>query len=318
MKPRGSNRARRWQPLDSRSRRDYPDIHPQLIDRNPDAVTDPPRSIPIYLVSDSTGETVQSVARACIVQFEGVEGVEHHFNLVRSEPKVRQILERVEEEPGVVFFTMVSQELRRLLMEGCRRLRVPCISVLDPFMTALENYIGVPAKHQPGRQHMMDADYFTRIEAMQFALAHDDGQGLWNLHSADVVVTGVSRTSKTPTCIYLANRGIKAANVPFVPGIGLPEEILGLVGDGAPLVVGLTKDPASLVQIRKNRLKMIAEDDETDYVDLETVRQEVIACRRICRDRDWPMIDVSRRSIEETAAAVMQHFERRRDARAPT
>ncbi len=273
------------------------------------------RDIQLYLVSDSTGETVQAIARACIVQFEDVEGVEHHWNLVRSTAKVDQILQKVSESPGIVLFTFVNQELRRHLMDGCRQLRVPCISVLDPFINAFENYLGEPARQQPGRQHALDADYFSRIDAMQFALTHDDGQGLWNLRSADVILTGVSRTSKTPTCIYLANRGIKAANVPFVPGIGLPEELLHMTDANAPLVVGLTKDPASLVQIRKNRLKMIAEDDETDYVDLETVKQEVMTCRRICRERNWPVIDVSRRSIEETAAAVIQHFDRRLESR---
>lgn len=274
-------------------------------------MADDPRYIQIYLVSDSTGETVESIARACIVQFEHVEGVEHHWNLVRTAAKVDQILERVSNAPGIVLFTFVNQELRQQLMDGCRQLRVPCISVLDPFINAFENYIGSPSRQQPGRQHTLDADYFSRIDAMQFAITHDDGHGLWNLKAADVVLTGVSRTSKTPTCIYLANRGIKAANVPFVPGIGLPEELLALKnGPHLPLVVGLTKDPASLVQIRRNRLKMIAEDDETDYVDLETVKKEVMTCRRLCRERGWPVIDVSRRSIEETAAAVIQHYER--------
>ena len=271
------------------------------------------RKIQIYLVSDSTGETVQSIARACIVQFEGIEGQEHHWSLVRSTAKVDQILAKVADEPGIVLFTFVNQDLRRHLMEGCRQLRVPRISVLDGLINAFESYLGTPARQQPGRQHVMDSDYFGRIDAMQFALQHDDGQGLWDLHDADVIITGVSRTSKTPTCIYLANRGIKAANVPFVPGIGLPEELLSLSGDHAPLVVGLTKDPASLVQIRKNRLKMIAEGDETDYVDLETVRQEVLTCKRVCRERHWPLIDVSRRSIEETAAAVLQHYDRRQE-----
>jgi len=275
------------------------------------------REIQLYLVSDSTGETVQAIARACIVQFEGVEGVEHHWTLVRTLPKVDQLLEKVGDNPGIVLFTLVSHELRLRLIDGCRRLRVPCISVLDPFINAFENYLGVAANQRPGRQHAMDSDYFSRIEAMQFALIHDDGQGLHDLHTADVILTGVSRTSKTPTCIYLANRGIKAANVPFVPGIGLPDELLSLTGPNAPMVIGLTKDPASLVQIRRNRLKMIAEGDETDYVDLETVRQEVLTCRKICRDKNWQMLDVSRRSIEETAAAIIQHYERRQEGSAP-
>lgn len=276
-------------------------------------MVDESRNVQLYLVSDSTGETVQAIARACIVQFEDVEGIEHHWNLVRNTTRVDQILSKVADAPGIVLFTFVNQELRQHLIEGCRQLRVPCISVLDPFINAFENYLGTPARQQPGRQHALDADYFSRIDAMQFALTHDDGQGLWNLTSADVILTGVSRTSKTPTCIYLANRGLKAANVPFVPGIGLPEELLSMTGPNMPLIVGLTKDPASLVQIRKNRLRMIAEDDETDYVDLETVRQEVTMCRRLCQERNWPIIDVSRRSIEETAATIIQHFDRRQE-----
>ena len=278
-------------------------------------MTEQPRAIQLYLVSDSTGETVQAIARACIVQFEGIEGIEHHWNLIRNTARIDHILEKVAADPGIVLFTFVNQDLRRHLLEGCRDLRVPCISVLDPFITAFENYIGTSARQQPGRQHALDADYFSRIDAMHYAMAHDDGQGLWNLHNADIVLTGVSRTSKTPTCIYLANRGIKAANVPFVPGIGLPQELLTMTGPNAPLVIGLTKDPARLVQIRKNRLKMIAEGDETDYVDLETVRKEVMTCRRICHERNWPVIDVSRRSIEETAAAIIEQYDRRLELR---
>ena len=279
-------------------------------------MADSAHQIQLYLVSDSTGETVQAIARACIVQFEGIEGVEHHWNLVRNVARVDQILERIAQAPGIVLFTFVNHELRTHLMDGCRQLRVPCISVLEPFINAFENYLGAPARQQPGRQHALDADYFSRIDAMQFALTHDDGQGLWNLKQADVILTGVSRTSKTPTCIYLANRGIKAANVPFVPGIGLPEELLAMKGgEDGPLIIGLTKDPASLVQLRKNRLKMISEGEETDYVDLETVKQEVTMCRRICRERGWAMIDVSRRSIEETAAAIIQNFDRRAESR---
>ena len=164
-------------------------------------------------------------------------------------------------------------------------------------------------------QHEMDEEYFDRIDAMQYALAHDDGQAYWNLKEADIILLGVSRTSKTPTCIYIANRGLKAANVPYVPGVALPDELMEIGEFPGPLVVGLTKDPKSLVQIRKNRLRSLNEDDNTDYIDIETVKQEVIGCRRVCAEHGWPVIDVSRRSIEETAAAAIKLYETRQSKR---
>lgn len=271
------------------------------------------RVLHLHLVSDSTGETVHGLARACVVQFANVEPVEHIWSLIRTKAQIDKVINTIRRDPGIVMYTMVDDSLRAYLIECCRELHVPCLSVLDPFMNAFSSYLGQTSQARPGKQHTMDAEYFSRIEAMQYALAHDDGQGLWNLHAADVVLTGVSRTSKTPTCIYLANRGLKAANVPFVPLVGPPPELLALkdIADGGPLVVGLTKDPASLVQIRKNRLRMISDDDQTDYVDLETVREEVKLCRRLCGERDWPVIDVTRRSIEETAAAIVKHYEKR-------
>jgi regulator of PEP synthase PpsR (kinase-PPPase family) len=153
----------------------------------------------------------------------------------------------------------------------------------------------------------MDADYFNRIEAMQFVLAHDDGQATWNLNEADVLILGVSRTSKTPTSVYLANRGIKAANIPIVPGVPVPEE---LYTADVPLIVGLTNDPRQLVQIRRNRLRMLQQEEETDYVDFGTVSEEVSNARKLYTKNDWPIIDVSRKSIEETAATILQMYNR--------
>jgi regulator of PEP synthase PpsR (kinase-PPPase family) len=273
-----------------------------------------PEIVHLHLVSDSTGETVHGLARAVVVQFEDVDAEEHLWTLVRSTSQLDRVLEGIRRNPGIVMFTLLNDEMREKLVLACRELRIPCLSVLDPFITSFETYLGRASRDMPGRQHELDTEYFARIEAMQYALAHDDGQGLWNLKNADVVVIGVSRTSKTPTCIYLANRGVRAANVPFVPGIIMPDEVLSLgSGPTAPLVVGLTKDPAQLVQIRKNRMRMLSETDETDYVDLETVRQEVTTCRRICAERHWPVIDVSRRSIEETAATILKYYERHID-----
>lgn len=264
----------------------------------------------LHLVSDATGETISSVARACLVQFGGVEPVEHVWSLIRTRGQMEKCLERIALHPGPVLFTLVNESLRTVLVDGCRHLEVPCIPVLDPVIHRLAAWFGEEIRGRPGLQHALDAEYFQRMDAMNFALAHDDGQMAGEIDGADVVVVGVSRTSKTPTCIYLANRGIKAANVPLVPGCPLPETLLSAT---RPLIVGLTKDPARLVQVRRNRLRMIAQDqDRTDYVDLDSVRAEVAYARKLCQQRSWPVIDVSRRSIEETAATIMSHYARHR------
>jgi regulator of PEP synthase PpsR (kinase-PPPase family) len=266
----------------------------------------------LHLVSDATGETIHSVARACLSQFESVEPVEHNWALIRTHGQIMKVVDAVEENPGIVMFTLVNEELREALLEGCRRLQIPCIAVLDPVIASLGNFLGVKAKGMPGRQHIMDAEYFGRIDAMTFALHHDDGQAVQNLQEAEIILAGVSRTSKTPTCMYLANRGIKTANIPIVPGVPVPEELTNLRNKpGEPFVVGLTKDPARLVQVRRNRLQMLSQDANTDYVDLESVREEVTAARRLCTKYNWPVIDVTRRSIEESAAAILQLYERR-------
>lgn len=266
----------------------------------------------LHLVSDATGETIHSVARACMVQFEGVDPIEHNWALIRTKGQIEKLLTEVERLPGIVMFTLVNEKLREALLEGCQNLQVPCIAVLDPVIASLANFLGVKAHGQPGRQHIMDAEYFGRIDAMTFALHHDDGQSAQTLNEAEIVLLGVSRTSKTPTCMYLANRGIKAANVPLVPGVELPGELAALENDGdGPFVVGLTQDPAMLVQIRRNRLQMLSQDANTEYVDLESVRQEVAAARKLFSRHNWPVLDVTRRSIEESAAAILQLYERR-------
>jgi hypothetical protein len=264
----------------------------------------------IHLVSDSTGETVSTAARASLVQFEKVQMTEHIWPMVRGLNQVREVVAGIEGHPGFVLYTLVDLDMRKILEEGCRRLQVPSISMLDPIVTALGAYLGAEVHARPGRQHIMDADYFGRIEAMHFVLNHDDGQLTRDLNEADVVVIGVSRTSKTPTCIYLANRGIKAANIPVVPGFPLPPEVLEAE---KPLIVGLTEDPKRLVEIRRNRLRMLKQDEQTDYVDSETVFQEVNAARRLFASHGWPVIDVTRRSIEETAAHILQLYNRRQE-----
>ncbi len=261
------------------------------------------RRFHLHLVSDATGETINSVARACVVQFEGIEPVEHTWSLIRTSGQMDKVLLALTANPGIVLFTLVNEDLRSQLRDGCRRLQMPCIPVLDPVIGALAGFLGLQASGRPGGQHELDAEYFARIDAMTFALAHDDGQSARNYDEADVILIGVSRTSKTPTCIYLANRGIKAANVPIVPGCPIPPELMNA---RRPLVIGLTKDPGQLIQIRRNRLRLLAQDDQTDYVDPESVREELAQARRLCAEHRWPVLDVTRRSIEETAAAIIQ------------
>jgi len=264
----------------------------------------------LHLVSDSTGDTVHAVAKACLVQFEDAIPVEHSWTMVRSEAQIDRVLAGIEANRGLVLYTLVDDELRRGLTEGCRKSQIPAISVLDPIIGAIAAYLGSQARGLPGQQHLLDAEYFQRIDAMTYALAHDDGQSARGLDDADIILVGVSRTSKTPTCLYLANRGVKTANVPFVPGVALPEELLAAT---RPMIVGLTNDPERLVQLRRSRLSMLGSDDgNSDYADLERVREEVVAARRFFTDRQWPVIDITRRSIEETAATIMQMLARRR------
>ncbi len=260
----------------------------------------------IHLVSDSTGETTQGVLRASIAQFEDVETQEHIWPMVRSTAQMDLVIEALKENPGPVIFTLVSTRTRQPLVEACARLNVPCISVLDPVIESFANYFNRKTVNRPGGQHTLNAEYFDRIDALHYVMAHDDGQATRDISDADLVLVGVSRTSKTPTSIYLANHyALKTANVPFVPGIPLPKELLEL---GDMVVIGLTASADRLVQIRRNRLLMLKQEPETDYVDLDTVKAEIGEARKLFAKNMWPVIDVTRRSIEETAAAIFQLY----------
>ena len=264
----------------------------------------------LHLVSDATGETVSILARACLVQFDNIQTTEHLWPMIRSEAQVKQVLASIEENSGFVICTLVNEKTRLMLEKGCRQLYTPCISVLDSIVDALASHLNAKVHARPGRQHVMDAEYFSRIEAMHFALSHDDGQSTWDLDEADVVLLGVSRTSKTPTSIYLANRGVKTANIPIVPGCSIPEEIFNTQN---PLIIGLTKDPKRLIEIRRQRLRILNQDENTDYIDLEMVSKEINDARRLFSKYDWPVINVSRKSIEETAATILQLFNKRQE-----
>ena len=257
----------------------------------------------VHLVSDSTGETLNAMARAVCARFNGILPIEHVYALVRSARQMERALEEIASAPGVVMHTIVDASLRADLEEGCRKLDVPCIAALDPVVAAMSRYLGAPISSRVGAQYNLDTDYFNRMEALNYAIGHDDGHGGQDLSKADVILVGVSRTSKTPTCIYLAHRGVRAANVPLVPHMPAPPQLMAL--NGVTPIVGLIASPDRLVQIRRNRLLSLKESRESSYTDLEAVRQEVIHARRLYERSGWPVIDVSRRSVEETSATII-------------
>jgi [pyruvate, water dikinase]-phosphate phosphotransferase / [pyruvate, water dikinase] kinase len=259
----------------------------------------------LHLISDATGETLIAASRAAAAQYEGVTSVEHIYPLVRSRAQIDKAISEVEAAPGIVLYTLVDQELTNRLEVACKELSVPCLSVLEPILNLFQSYIGVASTHRPGAQHMLNSEYFRRIEALNFTMLHDDGQQIENFEKADVVLLGVSRSSKTPTSIYLANRGIKTANIPIVPDVPLPDQILALRG---PLVVGLIASVERIVQIRENRLLALKASPDSPYVDRFLVAGEVARARRLCAEHGWPVIDVTHRSIEETAAAVIDFY----------
>ena len=255
----------------------------------------------IHLVSDSTGETLNAIVNAALAQFENVDVQIHAYALVRSEHQLTRALDHIATAPGMVFFTLASVILRETLVARCDALLIECVDVLESPVTALRGFLGKSETHKVGRQHEVDQRYLERIEALNFTIQHDDGQSLDTIDEATVILTGASRTSKTPTCVYLAIRGIRAANVPLVPGMQAPPALLAAKG----LVVGLWVSPDRLVQVRRNRLSTMGENRDTNYVDLDQVRGEVTATRQLFEAQGWPTIDVTRRSIEETAARVM-------------
>lgn len=266
----------------------------------------------LHLVSDATGETLITVGRAAAAQYKHSHAIEHIHSLVRTQPLVEQALTGMEESPGIVLYTLVDPALATALETGCRKLGIPCLSVLDPVLNAFQSYLGTRSEGRVGAQHVLDAEYFRRIDALNFTLAHDDGQLVEGIGNADVVLVGVSRTSKTPTAIYLANRGIKTANFPLVQGAPVPPE---LTSTRKPLIVGLVASPDRIVQVRQHRVLAMKSNDLTDsYVDRDRVTEEVAWSRKLCARQAWPVIDVTRRSIEETAAAVIALIAARKPA----
>ncbi len=289
--------------------------HRQVVPLRPiDFMAQPAGYFHLHMISDATGETLITVARAAAAQYTKVMPVEHVHPLVRTQKQLDRVLADIEESPGIVLYTLLEENLVERLEAKCRELGLPYLSILGPVLHLFQAYLGAESTHKVGAQHTLNAEYFRRIDALNYTMLHDDGQQTDDLEEADVVLVGVSRTSKTPTSIYLANRGVKTANVPLVPGVPLPPQVERL---SHPLIVGLYATPERIVQIRQNRLlglKVTRDDDQ--YIDRQAVTEEIAASRRLCAKHNWPLIDVTRRSIEETAAAVMAHLGERRRQRA--
>jgi regulator of PEP synthase PpsR (kinase-PPPase family) len=266
----------------------------------------------LHLVSDSTGETVASVARACLAQFDSVQAEEHVWSLVRTKGQLEKMITNLDQYPGMVMFTLIDPELREYLRQACAKRGLPCIPILGQIIRELSNYLDQEASGHTGAQYELSEDYFARIDAINFALEHDDGQATWELEQSDIVIVGPSRTSKSPTCVYLAYRGYKAANVPYVPGVDLPENLTKLK---QPLVVGLTIGSERLIEIRTTRMVAMNQDAVTDYVNEERVKEEIDNSKKLFRAQGWPVIDVTRRSVEETATLMIQYRQRQVEKR---
>ncbi len=259
----------------------------------------------LHMISDSTGETLITVARAVAAQYSNVSPVEHVYPLVRSQKQLDRVLAEIEEAPGIVLFTLLEKDLVERLEAKCQEINIPSLSIIGPVMQLFQAYLGTETSQRVGAQHTLNAEYFKRIDALNYSMMHDDGQHVEGLEDADVVLVGVSRTSKTPTSIYLANRGVRTANVPLVPGIPIPHQLETLK---KPLVVSLHATPERLIQVRQNRLLGIGKTGDDSYIDRQTVTEEVAFARKLSAKFDWALLDVTRRSIEETAAAIMKLY----------
>lgn len=267
-----------------------------------------PQTIAIYLVSHASGELVEMLARNTVAQLDGVTVERQLWKMVRSLGQVPEILAQVGERRGFVIHSVADQDIRSALEQGCYRLGVPCLFALEPFVTRMAEHFGADIRFRASAREVMDDEYFRRVEAMKYTLAHDDGLDSDYLEDADVILVGVSRATKTPTCMYLASRGIKAANVPLVPGVPLPD---GVMQAKKPLVVGLTINPTVLARVRDSRLRRLHQDTSLDYAEIESVTREVTEARRLFARQGWTAIDVSQRSIEQTAARIIELLRKR-------
>jgi hypothetical protein len=262
--------------------------------------------INLHLVSDSTGETLSSVSRAVLSQFEDVDSIDFVWSLIRTNSQIENVKESITKNPGIVLYTILEDNLIQNLKNHCHFLQIPCIPALSRVISEFSNYLGLNVSNAIGRQHILDSDYFKRVEAINYTITHDDGQSSWDLYEADIIIVGVSRTSKSPTSVYLSCRGYKTANIPFVTIDTIPENIYDLK---VPLIIGLSINPEKLIQIRKSRLESLGQDADTSYIDIESIKNEIAESRKLFARLSCTVIDVTKRSVEETAAKIIQLYQ---------
>lgn len=274
-------------------------------------MTKAPRQFHLHLISDATGETLIAASRAVASQYENTEAVEHVYPLVRNKARLDEVLVAIDKQPGIVLFTIADENLSEHLHSNCRSMGIPCVSVLDPIFKVFQSYLGIPAAQKSGAQHELNAEYFQRIDALNFTLMHDDGQLPDEIEETDIILLGISRTSKTPTSIYLANRGVRTTNYPIVPNVSVPRQIIEA---RRPLVVALLASTDRIHQVRQNRmLGDHAAAALSPYTDRASIAEELAHTRKLCNRYGWPKIDVTRKSIEETAAAILALYQQHRE-----
>lgn len=271
------------------------------------------KKLAIHLISDASGQTVKYAAKSALSQFNKIDVKEYNWPLIRSKKLLDECLEKIKKKPGVVLYTISDHEIRDALKGFCKEHKLPCISVIGKIVKEISVFLGVDIEESFGHSHRFDDSYFDKVEAIDYTLRHDDGQLVGELEEADIILIGPSRTSKTPTSVYLAYNGFKTANVPYVHGIGFPDHLEKMKYS---FIVGFVINPAQLIAIRETRAHLMQVSDIESYTNVKVVQDECLQVRRICEVNNWPVIDVSRRSIEETAAAVMRlYYEFKRGAR---
>jgi regulator of PEP synthase PpsR (kinase-PPPase family) len=265
------------------------------------------RKYNVFLVSDSTGETLDRIFLALKAQFENFNNTLHHFSFVRTEAQITTLLEKCSKLGNpIILYTLVEPLVTSFLIEGTKKNKIPCFGVLDYLIPKFEEVLNRKANHKPSGQHALNKEYYKKISAMQFSIEHDDGQKLETILESDIIILGISRTSKTPTTIYLANKGFKSSNIPMVPNQKIPEEVLK---NKKTTIVGLIADPERLVDIRKNRLSTLSEEKHTSYVDLDKIKDELEESKKVFKANNIPTIDVTRKSVEEIAASIIKIHE---------
>ena len=262
----------------------------------------------IYLISDSTGETIDRIFLALKAQFKNFKYEDHSYSFTRTENQILKILDMAQQQSNaIILYTIVDSKLAKFLEEEAKKINIPCFGVLGDLILNFSKLLHQKATHIPSGQHALDDEYFERIEAIQFTMNHDDGNSINDIDKSDIILLGVSRTSKTPTSIYLANRGFKTSNVPLINKNSIPKFLIE--NPSSICVVGLTTEPERLIDVRKNRMSSIREKKSIDYTNLEKIRNEIENAKTAFKKYQWPIVDVTRKSVEETAASIIKIYE---------